>query len=128
MCILDLSLFISSLRELVKLELRECEIENISQKTFVGLSKLEWLALDKNFLATVSHFPFLPLANLNSLDIHQNPWNCTCEMKPFIQVPFHFLFPSQNIPLNKSLHFSGLEDQMYPILSLQYVLVSEISG
>ena len=95
--------FVFSLRELVKLELRECQIESISVKAFVGLTKLEWLAMDKNFLTTISHFSFLPLANINGLDIHQNPWNCTCNMKPFIQVgrqPLAFSFFS----LNYSFH------------------------
>ena len=70
----------------MRLELQECQIESISMKAFVGLTKLEWLAMDKNFLTSISHFSFLPLANINGLDIHQNPWNCTCHMKPFIQV------------------------------------------
>ena len=79
----------------MKLELRECQIESISVKAFVGLTKLEWLAMDKNFLTSITHLSFLPLANINGLDIHQNPWNCTCHMKPFIQVGrfvFSFLF------------------------------------
>ena len=51
-----------------------------------GLGSLEWLSLDKNQLTTLSHLSFLPLANLNGLDIHQNPWNCTCQLKPFMKV------------------------------------------
>ena len=51
-----------------------------------GLSKLEWLSLDNNQLSTVSHVSFLPLVSLNGLNLHQNPWNCTCHLKPFIKV------------------------------------------
>ena len=29
---------------------------------------------------------FIPLASLNGLNLHQNPWNCTCLIKPFVKV------------------------------------------
>ena len=51
-----------------------------------GLGSLEWVSLDKNLITTVSHLSFLPLANVNGLNIHQNPWNCTCQLKPFMKV------------------------------------------
>ena len=83
----------------MKLELQECQIESVSLKAFVGLTKLEWLAMDKNFLTSITHLSFLPLANINGLDIHQNPWNCTCHMKPFMQVGDHILISCSNYSL-----------------------------
>jgi len=78
-----------SLPELVRLQLRECQIETVSAKAFLGLGRLEWLALDKNFLTTLVSDSFRPLASINSVDLHQNPWNCSCLcsclIKPFIQ-------------------------------------------
>ena len=51
-----------------------------------GQAKLEWLSLDNNSLSTVSQLSFTPLATINGLYIQQNPWNCTCQLKPFLKV------------------------------------------
>ena len=60
--------------------------ELVSLLSMLCLTKLEQLSLDNNKLSSVFHLSFLPLTSLNSLNIHQNPWNCTCKLKPFIQV------------------------------------------
>ena len=51
-----------------------------------GQAKLEWLSLDNNNLSSISHLSFTPLATINGLYIQQNPWNCTCHLKPFLKV------------------------------------------
>ena len=33
----------------------------------------------------------LPLASLNGLDLHQNPWNCSCGLKPLVTVTTNML-------------------------------------
>ena len=56
-----------------------------------GLARLEWLSLDHNLLASVPGPALLPLASLNGLDLHQNPWNCSCGLKPLVTVTTNML-------------------------------------
>ena len=38
----------------------------------------------------------LPLASLNGLDLHQNPWNCSCGLKPLVTVTTNTLSTNTN--------------------------------
>ena len=54
------------------------------------------MSLDHNLLASVPGPALLPLASLNGLDLHQNPWNCSCGLKPLVTV-------SLNISVNNTI-------------------------
>ena len=75
-----------SLSHLIKLELSECRIQAIEGHAFQGLDSLEWLAIDTNFISELDPMVVQPLRNINGMDIHQNPWNCTCRIKPIREV------------------------------------------
>ncbi|CAL8078929.1 unnamed protein product [Orchesella dallaii] len=73
------------LGRLIRLELSGCRIGTIEIWAFRGLPALEWLRLDNNRLLTVQAISFFPLRSLHGLEIHGNPWNCSCALQPFRQ-------------------------------------------
>jgi netrin-G1 ligand len=69
--------------QLVRLELSECRIGTLEQRAFFGLEKsLEWLRLDQNQMVAVRAATLMMLKNLHGLDLHGNPWNCSCVLRP----------------------------------------------
>ena len=68
---------------LVRLELSECLLGTVEARAFSGLeTTLEWLKLDKNKLIDVKSSTLTSLKNLHGLELSDNPWNCTCELRP----------------------------------------------
>lgn len=79
---------------LVRLELSECLLGTVEVRAFSGLENtLEWLKLDKNKLVNVKSSTFTAMQNLHGLELSENPWNCTCELRPLREWMFR-----QNIP------------------------------
>ena len=68
---------------LVRLELSECLLGTVEARAFSGLENtLEWLKLDKNKLVNVKSSTLTALQNLHGLELAENPWNCSCELRP----------------------------------------------
>lgn len=79
---LDDRLF-ENLEFLHKIELKENRIHKISANTFVDLPALSQIYLDSNHLKLLRRETFHNLEKLTSLSLSENPWNCTCDLKPF---------------------------------------------
>ncbi|KAJ8944565.1 hypothetical protein NQ318_015733 [Aromia moschata] len=72
-----------NLPQLVKLEMSDCKISTIEPRAFVGLEKLlDRLKLDKNKLTDVQASSFTILQSLHGLELADNPWNCSCSLRP----------------------------------------------
>ncbi|XP_072154520.1 uncharacterized protein [Bemisia tabaci] len=82
--------------QLVELEMSGCRINYIELDAFSGLGNtLEVLKLNNNKLVNLNASTITGLINLNSLDLNNNFWNCTCHIKPL-----RVWLAKQNIPLS----------------------------
>lgn len=43
---------------------------------------LEWLRLDGNLIESLPTAALGPLRSVRGIDLHHNPWNCTCTLRP----------------------------------------------
>lgn len=68
-----------TLKYLTTLEMTSCKVRTLEPEAFKGLDQLEWLKLDDNKLTSVPHQLMLP-HSLHGIDIHNNPWNCDCNL------------------------------------------------
>lgn len=84
---LDDGLF-RNLKFLHKIELKENFIARIETKAFTNLPVLSQIYLDANQLKVLRRETFDNLEKLTSLSLKLNPWNCTCELKPFRDFTF----------------------------------------
>lgn len=84
---LDDGLF-RNLKFLHKIELKENVLVRIETKAFTNLPVLTQIYLDGNQLTVLRRECFQHLEKLTSLSLKQNPWNCTCELKPFRDFAF----------------------------------------
>lgn len=79
------------------LDLSECQIGSVEAGAFKGLSSLQYLKLDGNRLSTLSGLVLQDLPPLYSMDLHKNPWNCDCQLRPAREWMIRFNVP-QSIP------------------------------
>lgn len=84
---LDDGLF-RNLKFLHKIELKENLLVRIETKAFTNLPVLTQIYLDGNQLTVLRRECFQHLDKLTGLSLKQNPWNCTCELKPFRDFAF----------------------------------------
>lgn len=69
--------------QLVRLEISDCRLGTVEPRAFSGLeSTLEWLKLDRNRLSDVRATTITSLQSLHGLELANNPWNCTCGLRP----------------------------------------------
>lgn len=47
-----------------------------------GLETLEWLRLDGNLIESLPTAGLSPLRSVRGIELHHNPWNCTCSLRP----------------------------------------------
>lgn len=78
-----------NLKFLHKIELKENQIVRIDINAFNNLPVLSQIYLDGNQLTSLRRESFDGLEKLTSLSLKLNPWNCTCELKPFRDFTFH---------------------------------------
>jgi len=83
--------------ELNSLDISDCQIDSIEGGAFRGLSKLQYLFLQGNRLATLSLPVTQDLPVLYALDLHKNPWNCDCLLRPAREWMIRYNVP-QSIP------------------------------
>lgn len=71
-----------NLTNLVFIDLSSNQIDLIESHAFRGLSKLQFLKLESNRLQTLAPTVVADLPALFSFDLHQNQWNCDCDLRP----------------------------------------------
>lgn len=77
-----------NLKFLHRIELKENQIMRIETRAFINLPVLSQIYLDSNQLKVLRRETFEHLERLTSLSLRSNPWNCTCELKPFRDFTF----------------------------------------
>ncbi len=70
------------LRQLTKLDLSYCQISILQSGAFHNLGSLERLYLEGNRLRVVSDVRQLG-SGLHGISLHDNPWHCDCDLRPF---------------------------------------------
>lgn len=71
-------------KHLKTIDLSHNKIEEIDRRTFENLgNSVESVFVDNNRLRTLREEVFVPLTNLKSLQLHNNPWTCDCRLKNF---------------------------------------------
>lgn len=72
-----------SLEHLHKIEFKNNQIHRVGLNVFVNLPALQSINLDLNRLSLLRRETFAKLDRLKDLSLTENPWNCTCELRPF---------------------------------------------
>lgn len=68
---------------LVRLDVSGCRVALLESNAFAGLERsLEWLRLDNNQLREVKPSTVVTLARMQGVQLHDNPWNCSCKLRP----------------------------------------------
>lgn len=68
---------------LSKVELKNNKLQKIGIQTFLNVPRMAHISLESNRLQLLNVDSFKSLKSLQSLSLQENPWNCTCELKPF---------------------------------------------
>ncbi|XP_050297243.1 leucine-rich repeat-containing protein 24-like isoform X2 [Anthonomus grandis grandis] len=71
------------LRNLEVLELTKCQITEVHRGAFAGLTGLQWLDLSGNLLEVFHPDLDVLSGSLKGVQLHNNPWNCSCQLRPF---------------------------------------------
>lgn len=72
-----------NLKFLQKVEASNNRIVRIGIRAFVNLPQLKILRFDGNNLSHMKPETLISLSNLSSLDLHNNPWRCDCNLQNF---------------------------------------------
>lgn len=73
----------SHVPRLVKLDVSGCRVALLESTAFAGLERsLEWLRLDNNQLREVKPSTVVSLTRLQGVQLNDNPWNCSCKLRP----------------------------------------------
>lgn len=73
----------SHVPRLVRLDVSGCRVALLESTAFAGLeNSLEWLRLDGNQLRDVKPSTVVSLTRLHGVQLNDNPWNCSCKLRP----------------------------------------------
>lgn len=72
-----------NLEHLHKIEFKHNQVHRVSLNVFINLPSLQSIYLDFNRLSILRKETFQKLDKLSGLSLTENPWNCTCDLKPF---------------------------------------------
>lgn len=91
-----------NVQQLVRLELSNCRLGTVEQRAFSGLERtLEWLKLDHNKLVNIRSTTLTALHSLHGLELSNNPWNCSCGLRPLREWMLRQNLPSSVSPICK---------------------------
>ncbi|XP_057375481.1 uncharacterized protein LOC130696423 [Daphnia carinata] len=131
----------ASASKLIRLEVANCQLNHIDHKAFHGLELLEWLRLDGNLIEVLPTATLGPLRTLRGIDLHHNPWNCTCPLRPLrswlaarnmpFSVPPLCLFPARlrGLSWNRMpLEELACSPKIHPVDSLVQVVAGQTAN
>ena len=72
----------SAVPGLVKLDLTNCRLDTIAPAAFDPLRILEGLKLSGNRLSELHQRSVLALGSVHNVELHANPWECDCRLRP----------------------------------------------
>lgn len=88
---------------LVRLDVSDCRIALLESTAFSGLeNSLEWLRLDNNQLREVKPSTVVVLTRLHGVQLNDNPWNCSCKLRPLREWMFRRNVPYGTPPVCKT--------------------------
>ncbi|XP_043215751.1 leucine-rich repeat-containing protein 24-like [Amphibalanus amphitrite] len=67
---------------LVKLDLSDCQILEVETPAFDALNILEILKISGNRLRELAEPTVMALRSLHNVELHANPWECDCRLRP----------------------------------------------
>lgn len=67
---------------LTTLDLSQCQISKVDEAAFNSLYSLEWLDLSGNRIKTFPSMRLFPI-KLKGVQLHDNPWQCDCNIRVF---------------------------------------------
>lgn len=73
---------LAAVSQLIRLEVANSQVGHVEARAFQGLELLEWLRLDGNLIESLPTATLSWLRSLKGVDLHHNPWNCTCTLRP----------------------------------------------
>ena len=73
---------LAAVSQLVRLEMANCQLKALEARAFHGLELLEWLRLEGNLIENLQVATLGSLRSLRGVDLHHNPWDCTCSLRP----------------------------------------------
>lgn len=73
-----------NLRRLTRLSLNQNNVNNIRELNLFHLKSLLNLQLSKNSLRIVHPQDLIDIPFLETVDLSENPWHCSCRLKPFL--------------------------------------------
>lgn len=88
---------------LIRLDVSDCRVALLESTAFHGLeTSLEWLRFDKNQLRELKPVTITSLTRLRDVQLDDNPWNCSCKLRPLREWMLRRNVPYGTPPVCKS--------------------------